>query len=75
MLKIGIVGAGVMGNRHQGIIAAYGAQVVAVHDVHLPAAQELATKAGAKIATDDLERFFEAENGWGGHHHSAPCAA
>ena len=65
MLKIGIVGAGVMGNRHQGIIAAYGAQVVAVHDVHLPAAQGLATKTGAKIATDDLERFFEAEmDGW-----------
>ena len=61
MLKIGIVGAGVMGNRHQGIIAAHGAQVVAVHDIHLPAAQELATKADAKIATDDLERFFEVE--------------
>lgn len=61
MLKIGIVGAGVMGNRHQGRIADYGAQVVAVHDVHLLAAQELATRAGAKNATDDLERFFKAE--------------
>ena len=61
MLKIGIVGAGVMGNRHEGRIADYGAQVVAVHDIHLPAAQELGTKAGAKIVTDDLERFFEAE--------------
>lgn len=59
MLKIGIVGAGKMGHRHQSTIAAYGAQVVAVHDLHLPTAQELATIAGAKIATDDLERFFE----------------
>ena len=61
MLKIGIVGAGVMGNRHQGRVADYGAQVVAVHDVHLSAAQELGTKAGAKTATDDLKRFFDAE--------------
>ena len=61
MLKIGIVGAGVMGNRHEGRVADYGAQVVAVHDIHLPAAQELGTRAGAKIVTDDLERFFEAE--------------
>ncbi len=61
MLKIGITGAGVMGNRHQERIADYGAQVIAVHDIHISAAQELATKAGAKIATDDLERFFDAE--------------
>ena len=61
MLKIGIVGAGVMGNRHEGRVADYGAQVVAVHDIHLPAAQALGTRAGAKIVTDDLERFFETE--------------
>lgn len=61
MLKIGITGAGVMGNRHQDRIADYGAQVVAVHDVHLPAAQELGSRGDAKIATDDLERFFDVE--------------
>lgn len=61
MLKIGITGAGVMGNRHEGRIADYGAQVVAVHDIHLSAAQELGARARAKIVTDNLERFFDAE--------------
>ncbi|MCZ6675990.1 MAG: Gfo/Idh/MocA family oxidoreductase [Candidatus Poribacteria bacterium] len=60
-LKIGIVGAGQMGRAHHSAVAAYGAQVVAVHDIRLEAAQQLATDAGAEIATADLETFFDGE--------------
>jgi predicted dehydrogenase len=45
--RIGIIGAGMMGRAHQRSIAAYGARTVAVHDVSLSAARELAAAAGA----------------------------
>ena len=60
-LAIGIVGAGRMGRHHHGAITNYGARVVAVHDVQLEAAQELATVAKAELATDVLSDFFDVE--------------
>ena len=60
-LKIGIVGAGNMGRKHGGAVAACGAQVVAVHSSRLEAAQQLSTECGAEIATDKLNTFFEHE--------------
>lgn len=61
MLRIGIIGAGMMGRAHQRAVAAYGARVVAVHDVRLDAAQKMAGEVGADTATDDLHAFFGRE--------------
>lgn len=60
-LTIGIIGAGRMGRHHCNAINNYGARVVAIHDVHLEAAQELATHAEAKFSTDKLNEFFDVE--------------
>ena len=60
-LSIGIIGAGRMGTHHYNAITNYGARVVAVHDVRLEAAQELAMLANAKLATDGLSDFFGIE--------------
>ncbi len=60
-LKIGIVGAGNMGRKLGGAVAAHGAQVVAVHSSRLEAAQQLATQVGAQIATDELDTLFAHE--------------
>jgi predicted dehydrogenase len=64
-MNIGILGAGSMGRAHQKAIAAYGARVVAVHDVSLEAAEHLASEASIAqsetlpVATDRLEEFFD----------------
>jgi len=60
-LSIGIIGAGGMGGHHCTAIADYGGRVVAVHDVRLEAARQLATFAGAELATDALNAFFDVE--------------
>ncbi len=60
-LAIGIIGAGRMGRHHQKAVTDYGGQIVAVHDVQRNAAQELATLAGAELATDALNAFFDVE--------------
>ena len=60
-LAIGIIGAGSMGRHHHGAVTAYGARVVAVHDVRREAARELAAHADAALATTALETFFEAD--------------
>jgi predicted dehydrogenase len=60
-LRIGIIGAGKMGQSHQRSVAAYGARTVAVHDVRLEAARQLADEAGAAVATDDLDTLFDRE--------------
>ncbi len=60
-LAIGIIGAGNMGRHHHGAVTNYGAEVVAVHDVRLAAAQELATRAEARLATTSLDAFFDVE--------------
>ena len=60
-LSIGIIGAGGMGGHHRKAIADYGGRVVAVHDVRLEAARQLATLAGAALATDALNAFFDVE--------------
>lgn len=60
-LSIGIIGAGRMGRHHHNAITGYGARVVAVHDVQLESAQELATFAEAELATDRLSDFFDIE--------------
>lgn len=60
-LAIGIIGAGNMGRNHQGAITNYGASVVAVHDVRLEAARELATHAVGALATTSLDAFFDVE--------------
>ena len=60
-LAIGIIGAGNMGRHHHHAVTNYGAKVVAVHDVRLAAARELATHADAELATTGLDAFFEVE--------------
>ena len=60
-LRIGIIGAGRMGRAHQRSVAAYGAQVVAIHDIHPETAQQMATETDAGIATDELDVFFNRE--------------
>ncbi len=50
-----------MGWQHYQAINNYGASVDAVHDIVTEAAQELATAADTKIATDDLDAFFQAK--------------
>ena len=60
-LAIGIIGSGNMGRHHQRVTTEYGASVVAVHDVNLEAARELATHADEALATTDLDAFFDVE--------------
>jgi predicted dehydrogenase len=60
-LAIGIIGAGRMGRHHFNAVTNYGGRVVAVHDVRLAAAEELATFANAELATDVLDDFFDVE--------------
>ena len=60
-LAIGIIGAGRMGGHHQKAVADYGGCVVAVHDVRLDAARELATDADTALATTELNAFFDVE--------------
>ncbi len=60
-LSIGIIGAGRMGRHHHSAVTNYGARIVAVHDVRIEAAQELASLAGTEIATDVLSNFFDVK--------------
>ena len=60
-LAIGIIGAGGMGGHHHRTVTDYGGCVVAVHDVRLEAARELATRTEAAVATTDLDTFFDVE--------------
>ena len=60
-LAIGIIGAGNMGRHHHGAVTNYGARVVAVHDVQLEAARELATHAESALATTELDAFFDVD--------------
>ncbi|MXY28954.1 Gfo/Idh/MocA family oxidoreductase [Candidatus Poribacteria bacterium] len=60
-LAIGIIGAGNMGRHHQGAIINYGASVVAVHDLRLAAARQLASHADAELATTELGALFDVE--------------
>lgn len=56
MLRIGILGAGMMGRAHAKAVIEYGARVAAVHDVR----REAAALAVKNMATDRTE--FDAEN-------------
>ena len=60
-LAIGIIGAGNMGRHHHGAVTNYGAKVVAVHDMRLAAARELAVHADAQLATTELDAFFDVD--------------
>ena len=60
-LAIGIIGAGGMGRHHHRAVTDYGARVVAVHDVRLEAARELAAHAETALATTALDAFFDAD--------------
>ena len=60
-LAIGIIGAGNMGRHHHRAVADYGAEVVAVHDMRLEAARELASHADAQLATTALDAFFDVD--------------
>ena len=60
-LTIGIIGSGNMGRHHQRVTTEYGASVVAIHDVQLEAARELATHTDGALATTDLDAFFDIE--------------
>lgn len=52
MLKVGLLGAGRIGRIHGGNVAAHArAQLVAVADAHVPAAEALARETGAKAAS------------------------
>ncbi len=60
-LAIGIIGAGRMGAHHHNAVTGYGGRVVAVHDVRLDAARELATDSDTTLATTELDAFFGVE--------------
>ena len=60
-LAIGIIGAGNMGRHHHKAVTDYGAEVVAVHDMRLEAARELATRADVQLATTALDAFFDVD--------------
>ena len=60
-LAIGIIGAGSMGGHHHNAVTNYGSRVVAIHDVRLEAARELATRADGAFATTALDAFFDVE--------------
>ena len=60
-LAIGIIGAGSMGGHHHRAVTEYGGDIVAVHDVRIEAARELATRADGAVATTDLNAFFDVE--------------
>ena len=60
-LAIGIIGAGNMGRHHYGAVTNYGAKVVAVHDMRLDVARELASQANAQLATTALDAFFDVD--------------
>ena len=60
-LAIGIIGAGNMGRHHLRVITEYGASVVAIHDVQLEAARELATHTNGALATTALDAFFDVD--------------
>ncbi len=60
-LAIGIIGAGRMGVHHHKAVTDYGGRVVAVHDVRLDAARELATHSDTALATTELDAFFDVE--------------
>ena len=61
LLAIGIIGAGRMGAHHHKAVTDYGGHVVAVHDVRLDAARELAEIADTALATTELDTFFDVE--------------
>ena len=50
-----------MGRHHLRVITEYGASVVAVHDVQLEAARELATHTDGALATTALDAFFDVD--------------
>ena len=60
-LAIGIIGAGGMGRHHHRAVTDYGARVVAVHDVRLEAARELAAHTESALATTALDAFFDVD--------------
>ena len=60
-LAIGIIGAGRMGTHHYKAVTDYGGHVVAVHDVQLEAARELAATADTALATTELDAFFDVQ--------------
>lgn len=54
MLKVGLLGAGRIGRVHAVNIASHpGSQLVAVADVHMPSADELAQQFGAAVSTNE----------------------
>ena len=60
-LAIGIIGAGGMGRHHHRAVIDHGARVVAVHDVRLEAARELAAHTETALATTALDAFFDVD--------------
>ena len=58
-LNIGVIGAGIQASRLIGQVLDAGAEVVAVHDVKIEAAQKLAKLSNSKLSTTNLDEFFE----------------
>ena len=60
-LRIGVIGAGRIGKLHSANLAGRvpGAELVAISDVYLPAAEELAGKLGVKNAYEDYHKILE----------------
>ena len=56
-MKIAIIGAGNLGTQHARAALNFGAQIVAVHDARIEAAQKLADEFGA-LATTELNEVF-----------------
>ena len=58
-LRIGVVGAGIQATRLTEQVKNAGGEIVAVHDIQIVAAQQLAKLRNAKISTVKLDEFFE----------------
>ena len=54
MLKVGLLGAGRIGQVHAAVVAAHeGSKLAAISDVYAPAAEELAAKYHAQVKSSD----------------------
>ena len=58
-LRIGVIGAGAQGTQLASIAKSAGAEIVAVHDIRIEAAQKLANLLKANISTTEIDKFFE----------------
>lgn len=60
-LRIGVIGAGIMGSELTESVERAGAKIVAVHDIRLEAAEKLASERNGAEATTELNKLFDVQ--------------